>query len=191
MKDLKGFKDFIEQELQPVYSGDAELARLEDRHYLFSLKLNHQDATALMSGRYLPPKLGSPTSLSQIHKEFANLNSATDTIMIMAFPKRWENQLGKNTFHLFGEMIGEIQQAHNYIWGTYSLWNPRIEDFDQGNFFRNPHYHANDGLLNKWLEKHPVPQIEKKAVPLNQAPRVMGFDLLNQGRHSFHGYSGT
>jgi hypothetical protein len=58
-----------------------------------------------------------------------------------------------------------------------------------GHFFRNPHYHANDDIIDGWLKDNPSPIKEKPAVPLDRQPRIMGQHLLDQGRHSFHGYS--
>lgn len=187
---LQGFRDFFEANLQIVApaAGMTELNRLQERHHLFALILNHSDASTMMSGTNIPTGF-RPVTVEEIHKQSARLDPYRDTVLILSFPKRWENKLGKeNISQLMGEMAKE-SQVNNYIWGSFSLWNPRSEEQDNGNFYRNPHFHAHDGMLERWMEKHPIPEKIQTAIPLDRAPRVMGHSLLTQGRHSFHGYT--
>lgn len=189
------FKQFlIESELALVNldSGKAELARLERSHYLFVLPTEYNIAHYFMSGHLVKASFlnsGSSDS-SGIERATTKLSSPYDSLLIICFPKRWEAKLGrgKNVKELFANMIGEYGQSARYVWGMYSSWNPRIEAHDKGHFFRNPNYHANDLLLNKWLEKNQVVK-EKPAIPLDRQPRIMGQHLLDQGRHSLHGWN--
>lgn len=188
---LQGFRDFFESNLQQInsrVSGVAELNRLQERHHLFAVIVNHSEAISMMSGHDFPSEFRS-TTVDEISKQSVHLDSSKDTVLILSFPKRWESKLGKqNISGLLGEMAKE-SQINNYIWGTYSLWNPRTEDQDTGNFYRNSRFHAHDGMLERWIEKHPIPERIQTAIPLDRAPRVMGHSLLTQGRHSFHGYA--
>ena len=188
------FKRFLtESELAPVNldSGKAELARLERSHYFFVLPTDHNIAHYFMNGQLVKASFlnSSSSDSSGIERATKKLSSPYDSLLIVCFPKRWETKLGrgKNIKELFANMFGEYGQSARYVWGMYSLWNPRIEDHDEGHFFRNPNYHADDMLLNKWLEKHAVVK-EKEVIPLNRQPRVMGHQLLAQGRPSFHGW---
>jgi len=192
--ELQGFKQFfVESELAPV-SRDAvhaELSRLERGHYFFILPTDHKLAEYFMKGHLMKASFMNCTSAdeSDIGKAIKKLTPEKDTLLIVCFPKRWEKKLGrgKNVKEVFANMFGEHGQSVQYVWGVYSHWNPRIEEHDEGNFFRNPNYHASDSLLDKWLEKHPAVK-DKLAVPLNRQPRVMGHHLLDQGRPSYHGW---
>lgn len=187
---MQGFRNFLEGKLQVVSPelGTAELNRLQERHHLFSMVLNHNLAATMMSGQNIPTGF-RPTNVAEIQKQSAKLEPFRDTVLILAFPKRWESKLGKeNIFQLLGEMSKQFQ-VNNYIWGSFSLWNPRVEEKDNGGFYRNPNFHAHDGLLERWIEKHPIPERILHPVPLDRAPRIMGHSLLDQGRHSFHGYT--
>lgn len=187
---LQGFRDFFESNLHQIasVSGIAELNRLAERHNLFVLTLNHTNAMSMMSGHDIPAGF-RPMNLDEIQKQSARLDPYRDTMLILSFPKRWESKLGKeNIAQLIGEMAKE-SQVNNYIWGSFSLWNPRSEEQDSGNFYRNPQYHAHDGMLERWIEKHPIPEKIQLPIPLDRAPRVMGHSLIQQGRHSFHGYA--
>lgn len=186
---MQGFRNFIESYIQGIdpISGISELARLEERHRFFFLKTTHQDSESLMRGGHILSNF-QPGTLEEIHKQMAGLDPIMDTILILSLPKRWEKESRVDIPTILGEMANK-SQINNYIWGSYSLWNPRIEEQDKGGFYRNSRYHAHDGLLERWLQEHPVPKVEKPAIPLDRSPRVMGHHLLNQGRHSFHGYN--
>lgn len=192
--ELQGFRQFlIESELAPVNRdvGHAELSRLERWHHFFVLPTDHKLAKHFMNGHLMKASFMRSTSADEydIGKSIAKLTSEKDSLLIVCFPKRWEKKLGrgKNLKELFANMFEEHGQSAQYVWGMYSHWNPRLEDHDEGHFFRNPNYHANDSLLDKWLKKHPSIK-EKPAVPLSHQPRVMGHHLLDQGRPSFHGW---
>lgn len=190
MSYLHGFRDFFENNLQVVSSaaGIDELNRLQDRHNLFALVANHSYALLMMNGHDIPNHF-KPITVEEIRNQAARLEPYKDTLLILSFPKRWESKLGKDRFNnLIGEMAKE-SQVNNYIWGSFSLWNPRIEDQDSGGFYRNPQFHAHDGMLERWISKHPIPEKVQSAIPLDRAPRIMGHSLLTQGRHSFHGYA--
>lgn len=186
---MQGFRYFIENHIQGIdpVSGISELARLEERHRLFFLKTTHQDGESMMRGGHILSSF-QPGTVAEIHKQITGLNPIMDTILIFSLPKRWEKESRVDIPTMLGEMANK-SQISNYIWGSYSLWNPRIEDQDSGGFYRNNRYHAHDGFLERWLQIHPVQKVEKSAVPLNRSPRVMGHHLLDQGRHSFHGYN--
>lgn len=191
---LQGFKQFFEEnEVSPVRreSGMTELTRLERGHYLFTIPTNHKLAEAFMKGYLLGADFmkSSPSDLAGIENQLHRLTAERNSLVIVAVPKRWERQLGRVDFHeQFGKMIGNSGRSAQYVWGVYSLWNPRLEENDGGNFFRNPRYHANDDILESWLKEHPQPSREKPAVPLDRQPRIFGQHLLDQGRHAFHGY---
>ena len=192
--ELQGFKRFfLESELAPVNreAGITELARLERGHEIFALQTDHKMAGYFMNGHLMRASFlkSLPTDPTDIEKKLTKLNAEADTLLVICVPKRWEKQLGRGTIQkVFADMIATGGSAQ-YVWGAYSLWNPRLEDLDEGHFYRNPNYHANDGLLDSWLKDHPSPVKAKPAVPLNRQPRIMGYHLLDQGRHSFHGYN--
>ena len=191
-RELQGFKLFFESDLSPVSpeSGRAELIRLSRGHYFFALQTDHKLAQSLMKENLRPEfSKSSIIDATDVEKRIAHLTPDQDSLLVVCFPKRWEKSLGRvNPKEQFAKMIGEFTGSQQYVWGIYSLWNPQLEKHDAGHFFRNPLYHANDDLLNIWLKHHPSPVKEKPAVPLNRQPRIMGQHLLDQGRHSFHGY---
>ena len=194
--ELQGFRQFFaEGELAPasLESGKSELSRLERGHYFFALQVDHKLAWAFMNGHLTENSFAraTPISAENIQQWIDRLTHDRDSALVVAVPKRWEKQLGRghNIQELFGKMIGMSGKSGRYVWGAYSLWNPRQEDIDGGHFFRNPTYHADDSLLEGWLKDNPSPVKVTPTVPLNRQPRVMGHSLLDQGRHSFHGYT--
>ena len=194
--ELQGFKQFLaENELAPasLESGKSELSRLDRGHYFFALQIDHKLAWAFMAGHLTENSFAkaTPISAENIQQWIDRLTHDRDTVLVIRVPKRWEKQLGRgrNIQELFGKMIGMSGESGRYVWGVYSLWNPRLEDIDGGHFFRNPAYHANDSVLDTWLKNNPQPIQPKTPVPIDRQPRVMGHSLLDQGRHSFHGYT--
>jgi hypothetical protein len=192
---LQGFSDFFYTESEEVSpsNGLTELKRLATGHYLFALPpVSHKLARHFFGGGLFPGDFAGAKPLDEkLFKEFiSKLTSQEDSIVILSFPRRWEKKLGRqsNPKELLHKMIGEVGQVGNYVWGMYSLWNPRLEEHDAPHFYRNPRYHAHDGLCDKWLKKHPSPVKEKPALPLEKQTRP-GHELLFQGRHSFHGYN--
>lgn len=195
-KKLEGFKNFyIESEapLVSIDSGLAELSRLNHGHFFFTIQTDHKLANYFMNGHLMKASfLNSKLSeLSEIEKSIRNLNHSNDSLLIIVFPKRWQKKLGKATKEQFGQMIGEFGKSAQYVLGMFCLWNNRMEEYDSGHFIRNSNYHANDELLNKWLEKHPSNIKEKAAIPLDRQPRIMGYHLLDQGKFAFHGHNET
>lgn len=190
---MQGFKAFFYTEEVGAESAWPELKRLASGHFLFALPpLNHRIARHFFRGSLFAGDFAKAKPLTEkTFEQFKlDLTPEADSIVILSFPRRWEKKLGRysNPHELFHKMIGETRDASNYVWGMFSLWNPRIEEHDKGHFYRSPHYHAHDGMLDKWLKNHPSPIKEKPAVPLEKAPRAQGYELLFQGRHSFHGY---
>lgn len=191
---MQGFKQFfVEGELAPIspISGMAELSRLERGHYFFTSPMDRNSAWDFIKGHLTSADFEEfiPADTAKIEQQMSKLKPEKDSLLMVCFPKRWEKSLGRQKIQeTFGKMIGWSKLSAQYVWGSYSLWNPQTEEMDEGNFFRNPHYHANDDLLDEWLKKNPKVVKEKDAVPVNRQPRVMGWHLLDQGRHSFHGY---
>ena len=191
MLDFKHF--FTESELAPINkeSGITELARLERGHELFALQTSHVIAASFMNGHLMKSNFLNcyRIAASDVEKQLMKLNIKDDALLVICVPKRWEKQLGRGSIQrTFADMI-ENGGSAKYVWGIYSLWNTRLEDHDEGHFYRNPNYHADDQLLDGWLKNHPSTIKERPAVPLNRQPRTMGYHLLDQGRHSFHGYT--
>lgn len=193
---LQGFRYYLlESELSPVsfVTGIAELTRLDRGHFFFGIPVHHTTGSLFMNGNMTSLEFASanPLTAFDIQKKLESLNADKNSLVIVSFPKRWKQNLPHREDYkeLFGQMLQESGKSINYVWGMFSKWNIRLEQIDQGSFYRNPEYHANDSLLEKWLAEHPVSKPIQQAIPLDKQPRVFGQYLLNQGRQAFHGYS--
>lgn len=172
---FNGFKNFVFNESSPIEYARVvdELRRLEQGHYLIAGQCDDHMAWNYMNGEgiHRDEFMGSMREMP-VEKMLELIKRAGNFAIVLVFiPRRWFKQLPKNNIlGMVDQMIG-FELPTNYIWGIASKINHEGTRSEHFQFYRNPHYHANDEIFepwaDQWLKRNP-----QQAIPLEKSPRL-------------------
>jgi len=174
--NFHGFKDFFLTETSPVEYGRGidELQRLVLNHYLFVGQTDDKTAWGHINeseGVHRDKFINSFKQM-EVQNLVDLLSRAGDfSVVVCIIPKRWFKQLPKNNILGTVDQMMGFELPNNYIWGILSKVNHEMTRNQNFQFFRNPNYHANDDMFNRWSEKNLSQKQPAAAVDLNKAPR--------------------
>lgn len=172
--NFTGFRDFVLAETSAVDYGRGmdELQRLGNTHHILVIQTDDRDAWLYPNGGTIHrDKLMGSSKIMDVGQVAKLIVRPGNFALVICFiPKRWFKMLPKeNILGQIDKMAG-LELPNNYIWGILSKVNHEFTRTDKFHFYRNPNYHANDDMFERWSDKPQVKQ--KEAVPLSKAPTI-------------------